>query len=48
MTNDVSCHAGKCYEVNKRKSNWFSNMFESDSIVGQIERDLWKDSMYGN
>lgn len=44
---DVVCHNGKCWE---EKGNIipFDDLFEKDSIVDQIEKDLWRNNFYGN
>ena len=47
MTKEVSCHKGKCVELKKGRSASFADLFEADSVVTEIERDLWVNNMYG-
>ena len=43
----VACNNGKCWEVKKAKQD-FEDLFESNNIVDEIEKDLWKNNFYGN
>ena len=44
MLKEVSCHNGKCWEVNENKEKRiFNELFEENNIVESIEKDLWSD-----
>ena len=47
MTREVACHKGKCWEVKSERNTKFSDLFEDANIVQGIEKELWKQSVYG-
>ncbi len=48
MINKIACHEGKCREEEKTNAGKIEEMFESENIVDQIEKELWKQNFYGN
>jgi len=46
MEKEVLCQSGKCWEVKKGKRD-FEDLFESNNIVDEIEKELWKTNFYG-
>jgi hypothetical protein len=46
MKQIISCHKGKCFETIKGSTPQFDDLFETDTIVDEIERDLWRNSGY--
>lgn len=47
MTRQVACHKGKCWELKDRGHADFDDLFKADNFVDEIEKQLWRKTVYG-
>lgn len=47
MKESISCHEGKCFRVKTGAPRSFEELFENETFVDKIEKDIWKNNFYG-
>ena len=48
MRQKIMCHQGRCFEEEEEDSSTvFESVFGEENVVKKIEKDLWKDMLYG-
>ncbi len=44
MEQKIKCHRGKCWDLKKTPQDMIDEIFQSNPLAGEIEKDLMYDS----